>query len=84
MLNTKEDILINFEEPNSWSPLTSTVGKEIEYGSSTVWSLAFFKISSFEQHEGKCCCKWWHNDLSLEAQRLWFDTHSQKINLECL
>ncbi len=30
MLNTKEDMLKNFEEPNScWPPLTSIVGKEI-------------------------------------------------------
>ncbi len=36
-----------FEEPNSfWSPLTSTVGKEILW-KTTVWSPAFFKISYF-------------------------------------
>ncbi len=30
MLNTKDDIFKNFEEPNScWPPLTSIVGKEI-------------------------------------------------------
>ncbi len=51
MLNTKEGILKNFEEPNScWSPLTSIVRKEMLWKSmrpSTVWLPAFFRISSF-------------------------------------
>ncbi len=45
---------VKFEETNScWSPMNSIVGKEIlwsQWGLSTVWLPAFFKISSFVQH----------------------------------
>jgi len=50
MLNPKEDVLKNVEEPNSClSQLTSIVGKSIlcQWGPSSLWLTAFFKVSSF-------------------------------------
>ncbi len=45
MLNTKEEFLKNFEEPNScWSPLTSIVGKEMQVSGDDQLLPAFLNI----------------------------------------
>ncbi len=70
MLNTKEDILKDFEEPNScWSPLTEKCNGS-QWGPSTFWLPAFFKISSFifnirkkliQVWNDMRVSKWWQN-----------------------
>ncbi len=68
MLNTKNDIWKNSEEPDScWSPLTS-INKYYgsQWGPSPVWLPAFFKISSFmfniKSTKKKHSCLEWHED----------------------
>ncbi len=71
MSNTQEDTLKKFEEPNSWSPLTSIVGKLILWMSmgtinclitSILQNIFFYFQHNKETHTGLENVHFWVND----------------------